>query len=256
MASNLPLAGLRIVVTRPREQASKLCQYIEKLGGDCIAFPLLEITPLLDDAPLRASLACLPQFQLAIFISPNAVRYGMEAIIKAGGLPASLQVATIGSSSANALAEYGVKNVISPPLRFDSEALLALPEMQDVAHLRTVIFRGNGGRELLGDTLKLRGATVEYVTCYLRSKTSLDAPALFATHPDIITVSSSEALHHLWQMTSPAEKEKLATIPLFVSQERIAAKAHSLGLKKIITAPATDAGLLSALGTWAVHTRG
>lgn len=251
MANPLPLAGLNIVVTRPREQAASLANGIEKLGGVCIQFPLLEITPLPDDRPLRAVLARLPEFQLAIFISPNAVRYGMAAIRSAGGLPDSLQAATVGLSSAKALHDYGVEKVIAPQQQFDSEGLLALPELRQVNGQRVVIFRGDSGRELLGDTLKARGADVEYVTCYQRSKAQHDVNALLAASPDAVTVSSSEALHHLWEMLNATGRERLAAIPLFVSHERIAAAARELGWQHIITASAGDEGMLSDLTAWA-----
>ena len=256
MTTSLPLAGLNIAITRPREQAAQLVSGIAKLGGNCIQFPLLEITPLADDQPLRAVLARLSEFHLAIFISPNAVRYGMEAIRSAGGLPGSLQIATVGLSSANALHDYGVKKVIAPQQRFDSEALLELPELQAVKNKHIVIFRGDSGRALLGDTLKLRGAHVEYATCYHRSKPQHDVSALLAAKPDALSVSSSEALHNLWQMLGPADREQLTALPLFVSHGRIAAEAHNLGWQNIITAAGADAGLLSGLVTWAAHTRG
>jgi uroporphyrinogen-III synthase len=256
MANSLPLSGLRIAVTRPREQGTKLCREIEQLGGACIAFPLLDITPLLDNAELRLSLSRLQDCQLAIFISPNAVRYGMEAIKQAGGLPATLQIATIGLSSAKALHELGVQKVIAPTLRFDSEALLALPEMQHVRQQRVLIFRGNGGRELLGDTLTLRGALVEYITCYQRSKSQADAGTLFAGNPDAIAVSSSEALQHLWQLTDMTQRAQLTDLPLFVAHERIATEAQHLGWKHIVSTSPTDAGLLSALTTWAASKKG
>lgn len=256
MTTSLPLAGLNIVVTRPREQAATLAAGIAKLGGNCIQFPLLEITPLADDQPLRTLLARLSEFQLAIFISPNAVRYGMEAIRSTGGLPGSMQIAAVGLSSAKALQDYGVKNVIAPQQRFDSEALLELPELQEVRNKSVVIFRGDQGRELLADTLKLRGANVEYVTCYHRSKPQHDVAALLAARPDALSVSSSEALHNLWEMLNAAGREQLAAIPLFVSHGRIAAEAQNLGWQNIITAAGADAGLLSELLTWAAHTRG
>ena len=251
MANKLPLAGLNIVVTRPHEQAAQLVQGIEKLGGICIQFPLLAITPLTDDQPLRAMLVRLHEFQLVIFISPNAVRYGMEAIRSAGGLPDSLQIATVGLSSAKALHDSGVTKVIAPQQRFDSEALLELPELQEVSDKRVVIFRGDSGRELLGDTLKLRGADVEYVTCYHRSKVQHDVSALLAARPDALTVSSSEALHNLWEMLNATGRARLTAIPLFVTHARIAAAAHKLGWHHIITAAGGDEGLLSGLVTWA-----
>jgi len=256
MAENLPLAGLRIAVTRPREQAAQLAHTIEKLGGTCIQFPLLEITPLADTKGLHAVAARLHEFQLAIFISPNAVRYGMEAILSSGGLPASLQVATVGLSSAKALQDLGVKKVISPQLKFDSESLLALPELQNVRGLRVAIFRGDSGRELLGDTLKVRGANVEYVTCYHRVNPQHDANNLLSSKPDALCVSSTEALNNLWTLLEPTGKQQLSVIPLCVTHERIAAAAHKLGWKNIAIVAGGDDGLLSGLVTWAAHRKG
>ena len=250
MTENLPLAGLKIVVTRPREQAAQLAQDIEKLGGTCILFPLLEITPLADVQPLRDLLARLHEFQMAIFISPNAARFGMEAILKAGGLPASLQIATVGLGSAKALKNYGVMQVIAPQQRFDSEALLELPEMQNTIGKHVAIFRGESGRELLGDTLKSRGANVEYVSCYRRSKPQHDITALLAAHPDALSVSSSEALMNLWEMLDMADRKLCTELPLFVSHERIAAAAHKLGWRHIITTPGGDEALLDSLLAW------
>jgi uroporphyrinogen-III synthase len=251
MTTSLPLAGLNIVVTRPRDQAAQLVQSILALGGVCTQFPLLEITPLADDRALHRLISRLHEFHLAIFISPNAVRFGMEAIIKAGGLPGTMQVASVGLSSAKALLEYGVKKVISPQQRFDSEALLELPELQKVRDKNIVIFRGDSGRELLGDTLKLRGAQVEYIGCYLRSKPQHDVNDLLEARPDALTVSSSEALNYLTEMLGPAGRERLFTLPLFVSHSRIAAAAQQQGWQHIVTAAAGEEGLLSALITWA-----
>jgi uroporphyrinogen-III synthase len=256
MTSTLPLAGLNIAITRPREQALSLSQGIEKLGGACILFPLLEITPLADEQPLLSVISRLKEFQLLIFISPNAVRHGMEAILRAGDLPASIEVATVGLSSASALHDYGVRKVIAPQLRFDSEALLELPEMQNVSGKKVLIFRGDSGRELLGDTLKCRGADVEYVACYHRGRPQHGVTALLSACPDILSVSSSEALNNLWEMLNATDKERLLALPLFVSHARIADLAHQLGWHNVITAAGGDAALLSGLTSWATHRKG
>ena len=131
MAETHPLAGLNIVVTRPREQAAQLAQRIAQAGGNAILFPLLEISPAADPQSLRALIARLHEFDLAIFISPNAVRYGMEAIHAAGSTLSpspspkgggELRIATVGQGSARALRELGVKEIIAPQDRSDSEA--------------------------------------------------------------------------------------------------------------------------------------
>ena len=284
-----PLAGLNIVVTRPRGQAKNLAQRIMQAGGQTTLFPLLEISPVLDPQSLYALIARLHEFNLAIFVSPNAVRYGMEAIITASNavsssqlsspgffpladgsdisnkaeghanvstkqynaLPATLKIATVGQGSVRALRDYGVTHVIAPQDRFDSEALLALPELKQTAGWRVVIFRGNGGRKLLGDTLNARGAEVEYATCYQRAKPHQDASMLIAANPDAITVTSSEALGYLWDMLDSTAKKKLAAVPLFVPHARIAETAHKLGWSEVVLTGEGDDGLISSLIAWA-----
>jgi uroporphyrinogen-III synthase len=295
--ANQPLHGLTIVVTRPRDQAAQLAQSIEQAGGIPLLFPLLDITAVQDSSTLNGQIARLGQFNLAIFISPNAVHYGIAALRAAGaslsspstspgqaepsdrttshstksrkdgdlvaGYPASvrgeLKIATVGQGSAKALRESGITNVISPTERFDSEGLLALPELQNVAGWRVMIFRGDGGRELLGDTLKARGATVEYATCYQRSKPHQDAGVLLAAVPDAITVTSSEALGYLWQMLNacpePSRRDRdraaLRNTPLFVPHARIAGLAREQGWLQVQVTASGDDGMLSALITWA-----
>ena len=251
-----PLAGLNIVVTRPREQAVKLAQRITEAGGQAILFPLLEINPMADAQSLRALVARLSEYHLAIFISPNAVRYGMQAILAAGPLPKTLTVATVGQGSAKALLDFGVSKIIAPQLRFDSEALLALPELQHVAGQRVVIFRGDGGRELLGDTLKERGARVDYAACYQRVKPQQDIAMLLAARPDAITVTSSEALSYLdimlrEQLPDPTAYARLMAMALFVPHARIAAAAHQQGWQVVVETAAGDDGLLQGLLAWA-----
>ena len=287
--ANQPLRGLTIVVTRPRDQAAQLARRIEQAGGLPLLFPLLDIMAVQDTKTLFEQIARLGQFNLAIFISPNAVHYGIDAIHAAGvslsadgttshstRLPnnasqvagyspspacrrGELKIATVGQGSAKALRELDIANVIAPTERFDSEGLLALPELQNVAGWRVMIFRGDGGRELLGDTLKARGATVEYATCYQRSKPQQDAGALLAAVPDAITVTSSEALGYLWQMLnacpepsrSGSARAALRDTPLFVPHARIAELAREQGWLQVQLTASGDDGLLSALITWA-----
>lgn len=251
MTQSLSLAELNIVITRPREQAEGLAERITQLGGKPLLFPLLEIAAVHDQAALLQQLARLGQTDLAIFISPNAVRYGMAAISAAGGLPASLKVATVGQGSAKALHEAGVADVIAPAERFDSEGLLALQELHSVAGKQVMILRGDGGREMLGDTLRARGANVEYITCYLRSKPDLDTGALIAAAPDAITVTSSEALAYLSEMLGDAGRARLAAVPLLVPHERIAKAARQQGWQQVIVTESGDDGLLSGLIAWA-----
>ncbi|MGV8933089.1 MAG: uroporphyrinogen-III synthase [Gallionellaceae bacterium] len=251
MTSTGPLSGLRIAVTRPQRQVAKLTTAIEAAGGICIQYPLLEILPLADSTILNGIAAGLHTFDLAIFISPNAVQYAMQTIQNSGGMPASLQVACVGLSSANALRAYGINKVLVPQHRFDSESLLALPELQQVNGKKVVIFRGDKGRELLGDTLQQRGATVEYVACYQRNKAQHDIADLLAARPDMLCISSSEGLSYLQQLLNAGAAESLMQLPLYVTHERIALAARKQGWQNVIVAAAGDEGLLSDLIAWA-----
>ncbi|OGS96188.1 MAG: hypothetical protein A3H31_09235 [Gallionellales bacterium RIFCSPLOWO2_02_FULL_57_47] len=285
-----PLAGLKILVTRPRDQAVLLAQRIEQAGGIPLRFPLLEIAPVQDAGTLHEQVSRLAQFNLAVFVSPNAVKYGIAAIRAEGdipcppqniviepsdrgradgrqlpqsagfagnvSLPPALRIATVGQGSAKVLHQLGIANVIAPTERFDSEGLLALPEMQNIAGWRVIIFRGDGGREFLGDALKARGAAVEYAVCYQRSKPQWDARALLEAAPDAITVTSSEALVYLWQMLGDAQGDRLCGIPLFVPHKRIAELARQQGWLRVQLTDAGDDGLLSALVAWGSEDRG
>ena len=250
MTGPLPLAGLKIVVTRPRDQADQLMQGIRAAGGTPILFPLLEISALPDPAPLLDLVNRLPEFNLAIFISPNAVHYGMAAIHAAGAPPGALKIATVGQGSASAVRKSGVAGVIAPAGRSDSESLLALPELENVRGWRIVIFRGENGRELLGDTLRARGAEVEYAACYRRAKPTQDVSTLLAANPDALTVTSSEALAYLWEMLDEPARRRFTGVPLFVPHERIASAALALGWRDVLPTAGGDEGLLSGLIAW------
>lgn len=248
----LPLQGKTIVVTRPLAQSAKLSGLIAAQGGVPVVFPLLDIAPADDREPLRVAIEALDQYSLAVFISPNAVDYSLPAILASRAWPAGLQAAAIGQSSVVRLASYGVAHTIAPRERFDSEALLALPELQAerVSGQRVVIFRGNGGRPFLADTLRQRGAQVDYVTCYHRLAPADSSPleALWRRHQlDALTVSSSEGLRNLFELLDSEGRERLRNTPVFVPHERIAEIAQTFGLRCVtLTAPA-DAGIIDGL---------
>ena len=246
-----PLAGKTIVVTRPRAQAAALAGAIAEAGGTPLIFPLLEISPATDPQPLLHAVSNLTQYALAVFISPNAVDYALPAILQAGPWPAGLLPAAVGQGTVRALAAYGIKGCVAPSERFDSEALLALPEMLAVNGKKAVIFRGDGGRELLADTLRERGAEVDYATCYRRSgPTDGVLPLLTAWRAgrlDALTVSSSEGLHYLLDLLDAEGRLFLQKTPLFVPHARIAETARELGLNNCILTDAADAGILAGL---------
>ena len=246
-----PLAGRHVVVTRPAEQASQLSGLIAAAGGQPLLFPVLTISDVADPEPLAAIAERLDQFDLAVFVSPNAVERGLPPILARRSWPAATAVATVGRGSERALKRYGLAGVIRPQLRADSEALLDLPELQDMAGKRVLIFRGDGGRELLGDSLAERGATVEYLCCYRRGRPAGGTQALqqlwASGQLDALILTSSEGLRNLYEMLDSDGRLLLTQTPVFVPHSRIAAEAGRLGLATVIVTPPGDEGLIQAL---------
>ena len=246
-----PLAGRGIVVTRPASQAAPLAAMIRAAGGRPILFPVLEILDTADIAPLIVAADGLDRFDLAIFISPNAVLRAMNQIVARRSWPRGLRAAAVGKGSARELKRFGITDVIAPARAFDSEGLLALPELQQVSGRRVVIFRGDGGRELLGDTLAARGADVEYVECYRRARPRADAAPLLRAwarnEADAVTVTSSEGLRNLFEMVGRLGQSWLRRTPLLAPHPRIAAAARELGCGNVMETAPGDEGLMNAL---------
>ena len=248
------LAGRRVVLTRPAGQAGQLAGLIRAAGGEPVLFPTLEILEAADLRPLYALIDRLEKFDLAVFISANAVDRGLAQVRARRSWPPGLRVATVGSGSARALNLQGFETVIVPAQGFDSEALLALPEMKHVAGRRVGIFRGEGGRELLAGTLVARGATVEYAECYRRGRPVADAQPLLALwgrrELDAFTATSGEALTNLREMLGEGGAQCLQVTPLFVLHQRIAAAARALGVETVVLTGPGDEGLVAGLASF------
>jgi uroporphyrinogen-III synthase len=211
------LAGRGVLVTRPRGLAEAFAQAIERRGGRGIVFPAIEIQPL----PTPPSLRRAADYDLAIFISPSAVRVASPHI--AAWPP---MVAAIGSGTRRELEGAGVTGVVAPHTGADSEALLAA--LPGLAGKRVLVVRGQGGRPLLGDTLTARGASVEYAECYRRMRPAADPKPVLAAwrrkELHAVVVSSSEGFDNLLDMLGTA---LLGAMPVFVPHPRVA--EHALG---------------------------
>ncbi len=250
-----PLQGVGVLVTRPTQQAEPFCQRIEAAGGVAIRFPVLEIRDPADLRGVRTLIQGLDRFDLAIFISPNAATKGVAHIRERGALPKHLKIAAIGKGTAQALQRLGMRVDLCPAHGSDSEALLAMDALANVSGQQIVIFRGEGGRELLGDTLRERGAQVEYAQVYRRARPQVDPEPLLKRwwrgEIEIVTVTSGEGLENLFAMVGEAGHAQVRATPLIVVSQRTAERARERGVHQVYVAPEPgDAGMLDAILAW------
>ncbi|MBM4207174.1 MAG: uroporphyrinogen-III synthase [Gammaproteobacteria bacterium] len=252
------LRGAHVLVTRPAHQADGLCRLINEHGGIAVRFPTIEITgvssAINDFTESPAATNPWPQlskYQWVIFTSSNAVNFALAA--KGGKISEFMgsQRAVIGQATASCLATVGLPVHLMPVSGYDSEALLAMPQLQQVQDRSILIVRGQGGREELADVLRARGARVEYWEVYQRVKPYLDNTevlALLAQNKiNVITITSFETLQNLLTMLGEVYKSKLTLIPLVVISERIKKLAAELGFTSIaVTESPADAAIVKS----------
>ena len=238
------------MVTRPREQASGLATRIEAAGGRALIYPALEIREVEDPRAALDAIARLEGFDFAVFVSPTAVRKAFE-LMRGRTWPRGVRAAAVGGATRAELEAAGVATVIAPRERADSEALLALPELAEVAGKRVVIFRGEGGREALAEGLTARGARVEYAECYRRARPDTDlrplVEAWWRGEVHAVTLSSSRGLRNFVDLLGEPGRRLVGALPLFVPHERVAEEARRLGAASAISAGPTNEEMLDAL---------
>lgn len=248
------LGGRVVLVTRPAGQGEQLAERVRAAGGEPFLFPTLAIEPV-PPSPYATALLREPDaFNWVVFVSANAVAHGLPLIVAAGAWPPGLRAAAVGAGTAAALRARGVPQVLAPAAGGDSESLLALTAMHEVGGQRVLVIRGVGGRELLADTLRVRGANVEYLECYRRALPAADPEPLRVRlrrgELDAVTAASGEALVNLVELAGLELQPELVALPVFVTHASIGEAAHRLGFRRVRVTPASDEGLLQGIMTF------
>ena len=247
------LNGARVLVTRPAHQAENLSRLIEEQCGVAVRFPTLEIVELDDFSAIESTLAQVDKYQWLVFISANAVTmYGYYSDSDKMEKFKSVRIAAIGKATAQALVFAGLPVDLVPEAGYNSEALLAMPQMQQMNGQRCLIVRGEGGRDELAVTLRSRGANVDYLDVYKRTIPGIDSSKvslLIAQDKlDVITVTSGEALQNLLIMLEEKNHQRLFEVSLVVVSDRIRQIAADLGFKRIaVTLDPLDAAILETV---------
>lgn len=230
-----------VLVTRPSGQAEALCHALDARGYEAFHQPLLELQSLPDLSPeAEKCIRNIDQYQHLIFISGNAVRFGIKNIqAQWPQLPDGIQVYAIGDSTAGKLREYEIETVCTSPA-MTSEGLLSLPQLQEVTGQKILIVKGLGGRTALREVLSGRGAQVCDLACYRRKCPSLAdgelANKLSKWRIGLILISSGEGLCNLLKLLSKSETINLCTVPVIVPSRRVARMAEDAGFATVHTA--------------------
>lgn len=243
--------GLNVLVTRPEQQAQDLCDLIESAGGRCIRFPLLAVEPSAHSVKAVEMLAGLKRGAWAIFVSANAVAFAKRAFGGPIKLAKGVRVAAIGKATALALQQACVNVDLIPNGQFDSETLLASPEMHNISGRTCAILRGEGGRELLAETLQARGAIVLHAVVYRRVEPQANVSEFVdgwkQKHIDVVTMTSGEALRNLVSKAGGGV-ESVQSTPMVVISNRLRREAMKLGFKTVVVSEqAADHAIVKTL---------
>lgn len=244
------LAGLSVLVTRPEHQSEELCDLIQAAHGRPVRFPALEILGPVDKHAARAQLDDVKRADMLIFVSANAVQYAFPLLPEQ--LPLDVDIAAVGTATAAALVAKGLEPTLVPQ-RMDSEGLLALPALNVVSGKSVYILRGNGGRELLSDTLRERGAEVHQVEVYRRQIPRRQAAAANLVRGweqlvHAVVATSNVIIDNLFTLLGDEGAERLRGTPVVVVSQRMAEYVISRGCESVYVAnSACDTDVLAAL---------
>lgn len=252
------LDGVSVLVTRPQAQGETLALAIERDGGTALRAPMLIIGSLKDDARAGSVVAGMDGFDVAIFVSRNAVEFGLELLADRGASLDGLEVFAVGLGTAGTLRRHGIENVQTPTSEFSSEGLLRMDGLAEsrISGRRVVIFRGAGGREHLAKTLQRRGAEVVYCECYERRKPDIVLADVLRENdvkvPDIGLATSIEALDNLAEKIEEEGIERLFDMQMLVVGSRVGQEVESLGFttEPLVVENPSDESIIKRLRNW------
>ena len=247
------LSGKKIWVTRPAHQADDLCRMIEERQGAPLRLPTLVIRPVPGEQLTAANRQRLAHADIAIFISKNAVVHSVEQFPHVVDVLREKAVLAVGRATAGALLALGLK----PVGHIDtggSESLLQLALLSgtEIRDKRVLIIRGQGGREVLRDSLLARGAGVDYLEVYRRDKPDISqadmAEFWHDERPDAVVITSLAGLDNLVELMPDGDLGRLYETAMVVMSERIRQRALEAGFLRVAVATEnSDTGLVDAL---------
>jgi uroporphyrinogen-III synthase len=248
----VPLVAL---VTRPAAQAPAWVEKLRERGIEAQALPLIAIEPIADTAALRDAWHLLPQRDLAMFVSSNAVEGFFAARPAARTWPRGLRAAATGPGTVAALVAAGVPaaQCVAPRAApYDSSALWAELQTENWSGRSALIVRGDGGRDEFAQALRAAGAKVAFAQAYSRrapvwsdGEQALAQAAVEAPRRHVWLLSSAEAIDHLVALLPGRDWKPAIAV---ASHPRIAQRARRAGFGHVLEAPPLVDAVASAFG--------
>jgi uroporphyrinogen-III synthase len=255
------LHGVGVLVTRPEQQAMPLCRLLEMQGAHTLRLPAIDIKPIGNRRETAAQLGALADFDVIIFASANAVRFGASLLDQ----QRDLCLAAVGPATARALNQAGYRVGVQPIESIDSEGLLRHPRLEHPAGRRILLIKGSNGRPFLAQELARRGALVTAADVYQRVP-AVPNPAALATLLEnfaggalqVMTATSVEIAANLLKVAPPALRSEFERVHWLVPGGRVASAVRDLGVSAPLlqAESAEDQDLVTALLRWRSSTSG
>ncbi|QUJ67422.1 uroporphyrinogen-III synthase [Photobacterium sp. GJ3] len=245
---------MTVLITRPAPKGDALASALAERGIASLVQPLLTIAPGSGLPRLGDQLAALQEGDCVIAVSTHAVKMAHTYLTEQHiSWPEGVHYLAVGQQTAEVFAQ-ACGQMVAAPQREDSEGLLALPELAQPAQHKVLILRGNGGRELIFETLVERQASVSYCETYARHWLALKGDTLYPEWQqqgvDTLVVTSGQQLAYLVRLLPVQARDWLYGCRLLVPSERIETEARDIGFRHVtMVGSASNAALLTALST-------
>jgi uroporphyrinogen-III synthase len=258
--SSPPLSGWYVVSLRPVGQHRRLLSAAAAAGAATLSLPGLRLAAR-EDTPTRAALDTVLRCRNVIFTSPSAVRFAVR--LRTLSDPASLRPGqrffAMGEATRAALKRHGIADAeIAQPAT--SEGMLASPFLRDIRSQRVGLVTAPGGRGLLAETLRERGATLAVAEVYERAPARLNRAhaerLLRARGQGAVCITSAEALRNVLAALPEAARSRLLEAVAVTPSARLEAAAREAGFGRFARAPGpTPRALVAGLVAHAMGQR-
>ncbi len=209
-ASLTALSGVRVVVTRAKEQSGELIAMLEGAGAEVVSVPAIETVPPEDKSGIDRGIENLSSYDYAVFTSANSVRFLLLRMSELGKGPEELRrlrIVAVGPKTAQALEKSGLKADVIPD-EFVAEGAVSALSGEGVGGRKFLYPRAETARDVLPDALRKAGAAVDVAVAYRtvapKGLGGIIKDALAGDMPTVITFTSSSTVRNFLDAAAEA----------------------------------------------------